>query len=67
MRRLFMMIFLLGAYLWAVTSGHDQFLLAQGKAVYRWVAHWLEDAEADFQVGAGEKHKDKSQRSRRWN
>jgi hypothetical protein len=65
MRRFFLMLFLLGAYLWAITSGHDQFFLAQGKAVAQWVIHWFEDAEADFQLERTKSPERK--KSRRWN
>lgn len=68
MRRFLLMIFLLGAYLWAITSGHDQFFMAQGKALYQWVVRWFEDAEVDFQVDKPVKtEKSREKRSRRWN
>lgn len=56
------MILLLGGYVWLVTSGHDDFVYEQGKAVYKAVVAWFEDAEVDFQL---RKEKIKK-RSRRW-
>ncbi|MBS0625414.1 MAG: hypothetical protein JSS32_05130 [Verrucomicrobia bacterium] len=62
MRKLFWMIFLFGAYIWIVTSGHEEFIFDQGRAVYRAVVAWFDDADVDFQVKKV-KHKKKS---RRW-
>ena len=56
------MVFL-GGYFWLVTSGHDHFVLNQGKMLYRAVVEWFDDAEVDFQL---KKEKIKK-RSRRWN
>ncbi len=63
MRKLFWLVFLFGAYLWIMTSGHDQMLLNQGKNVYRAFLAWFEDADVDFQM---EKAKKSTKRSRRW-
>lgn len=62
MRRLFWLIFLLGGYLWILTSGHDDFVLAKSKAVYETVTDWISSAEADFHL-----KKDKQRKKhRRW-
>jgi len=62
MRKLFWLVFLLGGYLWVLTSGHDDFLLAKGKAIYETIVGWISTAEADFHL-TQEKPKKKS---RRW-
>lgn len=64
MRRLLWMILLLGAYLWAMTSGHDQMILEQGKNICKAVVAWLDDAEVDFQVK--QKETKTKKKSRRW-
>ena len=62
LRKLFWMIALFGAYVWIVTSGRDQMLLEQGKAFYKYVITWLEDADIDYNL-----KKEKSRKkSRRW-
>ncbi len=62
MRRLFWLIVLVGAYLWVLTSGHDQFVFERGKAIYSNIAKWIEDADADFQL----KNVKSKKKSRRW-
>jgi hypothetical protein len=62
MRRLFWLIILMGAYLWVLTSGHDQFVLEKGKGIYETVAKWIEGADADFQL----KNTKQKKKSRRW-
>jgi len=62
MRRLFWLIVLAGAYLWILTSGHDQFVFEKGKAFYNSIAKWIEDADADFQL----KDVKVKKKSRRW-
>lgn len=64
MRRLLWMILFLCGYLWAMTSGHDQMILDQGKAIYKAVVAWLDDAEIDFQMK--QKTKKQKKRPRRW-
>ncbi len=63
MRKLLWMALLFGIYIWAMTSGHDQMILEQGKNLYRALISWFDDAEIDFQVKQKEKGK---KRSRRW-
>lgn len=60
--RLFWVIFLLGAYVWVVSSGNEKALLEKGRAVYEAIANWLDSADMDFQL----KEKKHSKRSRRW-
>jgi hypothetical protein len=66
MRRLFWMMFLLGAYLWSMSSGHDRMIIEQGKNIYQALVAWFDDAEVDFQVKPQEKPKPKKNRYRRW-
>ncbi len=63
MRKLLWMILLFGVYVWLVTSGHDRLVLQQGKAVYRALVSWFDDAEVDFQMKEQQKSK---KRCRRW-
>ena len=62
MRKLLWMIFLFGAYIWVISSGHEELIFDQGRAVYRAIVTWLDDADVDFQV---KKSKNKK-KSRRW-
>lgn len=62
MRKLLWMFLFLGAYIWLVTSGHDEFVLNQGKSIYKAIVSWFDDAEVDFQL---KKEKIKK-KSRRW-
>jgi hypothetical protein len=64
MRKILWMIFLFGAYVWAMTSGHDQMIMSQGKNIYQAIVAWFDDAEIDFQVKP-QKVKAKK-KSRRW-
>jgi hypothetical protein len=69
MRRVFWVLVLLGAYVWSITTGRDQFVWDQGKRIYQFVAAWLDDAEVDFQVQkptSSAPANDKKKRSRRW-
>ena len=60
--KLFWLAILVGGYLWILTSGHDQFILQKGKALYQSIAQWIEDADADFQL----KNTKGKKKSRRW-
>lgn len=62
MRKLFWMIFLFGAYIWVLSSGHEEFLFDQGRAIYRALVSWFDGAEVDFQV----KKTHHKKKSRRW-
>lgn len=62
MNKLFWMIFLVGAYVWLVTTGREDILIDTGKAVYKAIVTWFEDAEVDLHMQKDEPKK----RSRRW-
>lgn len=62
MRRLLWAIVLFGAYVWLLTSGNDQLVLKQGKALYQAVVTWLEGADIDYNL----KNNRSSKKSRRW-
>ena len=62
MRRIFWLILLLGAYLWVLTSDHDEIIVAKAKSIYETVLSWIDNADSDFHV-----KRDKPKRkSRRW-
>jgi hypothetical protein len=63
MRKVLWMIILFGAYVWVMTSGHDQMLISQGKKIFQAFVSWFDDAEVDFQTKNESKSKKKS---RRW-
>lgn len=63
MRKLLWMILLFAAYVWVMTSGHDRMVVDQGKAIYRAIIAWFDDAEIDCQVKQEKKSK---KRTRRW-
>ncbi|MDE3055100.1 MAG: hypothetical protein KGI80_00165 [Verrucomicrobiota bacterium] len=50
MRRLLWLLFLLGLYVWISVTGNEAMLIERGKLVYRFVVHWLEDADIDFHL-----------------
>ena len=62
MRKVLWMIMLLGGYIWLVTSGHDEFVLDQGKMAYKALVDWFDDAQVDFHL----KKDFSKKRSRRW-
>jgi hypothetical protein len=66
MRKLFWLIVLVGAYFWILTSGHDQFVFENGKAIYSSIAKWIEGADADFQLRNAPSSKPPKKKSRRW-
>jgi len=66
MKRIFWLFFFLGVYLWAITSGHDDFFLEKGKAIYHKIVEWFDDAEVDFQVQQTAKPASASKKQRRW-
>lgn len=63
MRKILWMALFFFAYLWLMTSGHDHFVMEQGKTLYRAFVSWFDDAEVDFQMKQGKKNQKKS---RRW-
>ena len=64
MRKLFWMIFFFCVYIWIVSSGREQFVLDQGKALCGMVASWFAEAEVDFQVK--KESKPQKKKLRRW-
>jgi hypothetical protein len=62
MRRLFWICFFLGAYLWIMTSGNDEFLFDRARTAWHMALSWLEGADADFHLPA----QGKTKRARRW-
>jgi hypothetical protein len=66
MRKLLWMIMLFGAYIWVMTSGHDDLVLETGKWAYRQVVDWFEDAEVDFQIKQEIPKKKPRLKERRW-
>ncbi len=48
------------------TTGNEQFVLEKGKALYKMVADWFEDADVDFQIKSKKISHSKRERSRRW-
>ncbi len=63
MRKLLWAILFFSAYVWVMTSGHQQMVLEQGKALYHSFMAWFDDAEIDYQIQKPQKSK---KRSRRW-
>ena len=62
LRKLLWTIIFVGGYVWLVSTGHEDIVLDRGKALYKALVSWLDDAEFDFQL-----KKDKpKKRSRRW-
>lgn len=58
------MLFLLGVYVWTMTSGKKQMFIDQGKSIVRSLVVWFEDAQIDYQLEKGKKAPKK--RARRW-
>lgn len=65
MKKIFWIIILLGAYIWVVSTGHEQLVLDQSKRLYNVVAEWFSDADVDFQVQQ-KPIPAKKKRPRRW-
>lgn len=63
MRKLLWMILLFCAYVWVITSGHEGFLLEQGKALYKAFISWFDDAAVDFHL---QREAPSKKKSRRW-
>ena len=66
MRKLLWMILLFGAYVWAITSGHDHAILEKGKWAYETLVAWFDDADLDFQVSQVKQKEKVRKRHRRW-
>lgn len=66
MRKLLWLCLFFGAYVWMVTTGNEEFVLERGKALYRMISDWFEDADVDFQVKHKKLSQQKKDRPRRW-
>lgn len=67
MRRFLWLCLFFGGYIWMIVTGNEQMVLERGKALYNLVAHWLEDADVDFQLNNKNKSaREKHLRPRRW-
>ncbi len=62
MTRLIWLLFLLGTYVWVVSSGKEETLFRGAKIVYEAICDWLDGADADFQL----KEKKAARKSKRW-
>jgi hypothetical protein len=51
MKGIFFITILLCVYIWAVSSGHEQFFLDQSKKLYDTIVEWFDDSKVDYQIG----------------
>ncbi|EKE08189.1 MAG: hypothetical protein ACD_17C00296G0002 [uncultured bacterium] len=58
-------VLLFAAYIWVMTSDRDQWVIQQGKYLYKTLVAWFDDAEVDFQLKYSQPAKNKK-KSRRW-
>jgi hypothetical protein len=49
-----------------VVTGNEQLVLERGRALYKLVADWLEDADLDFQIKEEKSVRKKNLRPKRW-
>lgn len=63
MRKLFWIFVLFGAYVWMVTTGHEQWVFDQGKHISQMITGWFKSADVDFQTDSSVQ---KNKRSHRW-
>jgi hypothetical protein len=67
MRKLLWLAFLVVGYIWMVTNGKEELVLAKGRFLYQVITAWFETAEVDFQTSPPkEKGKKRSDKTRRW-
>ena len=66
MRKLLWVCLFIGAYVWMVTTSNEQFVLERGKALYKFVTDWFQDAEVDFHLKHKKLSQQKRERPRRW-
>ncbi|HSX38291.1 MAG TPA: hypothetical protein VLE95_05615 [Chlamydiales bacterium] len=66
MRKFLWLCFFFGAYVWMATTGNEQFVIEKGKALYKLVSDWLQDADVDFHLERKKLIQKKQNRSRRW-
>lgn len=62
MRKLFWTIVLVGGYVWVISSGREDLVFQQGKAIYKMIVEWFDDATIEFNV----KNEKPKKRYRRW-
>ena len=66
MRKLLLTILLFVAYIWVMSSGHDQMVIRHGKNIYNALVSWFDDADVDFQVRHQTPKNKHKKKSRRW-
>ena len=66
MRRFLWLCLFFGGYIWMVVTGNEQLVLERGRALYKLVADWLEDADVDFQLKEEKSVRKKNLRPKRW-
>ena len=66
MRRFLWLCLFFGGYIWMVVTGNEQLVLERGRALYKLVADWLEDADVDFQLKDEKSVRKKNLRPKRW-
>ncbi len=66
MRRFLWLCLFFGGYIWMVVTGNEQLVLERGRALYKLVADWLEDADLDFQIKEEKSVRKKNLRPKRW-
>lgn len=66
MRKLFWLCLFLGGYVWMILTGNEELVLERGRALYKLVAEWFEDADLDFQYKESKSKNSKRSRARRW-
>lgn len=66
MRRFLWLCLFFGGYIWMVVTGNEQLVLERGRALYKLVADWLEDADLDFQLKEEKSVHKKNLRPKRW-
>jgi hypothetical protein len=64
MKKIFWIILLVFGYVWVVTTGHQEFILGQGRHLYEIISEWFDDADVDFQVQS--KPEITKKKARRW-
>jgi hypothetical protein len=50
MKKLLVILLLIAAYFWVVSTGHEQFVLDQSKRLCQAVTTWISDTNVDIRV-----------------
>jgi hypothetical protein len=66
MQKFLWLALFVGGYIWMVTTGNEDLVIEHGKAVYKMVSDWFQDAELDFQLKPKKISHQKTERHRRW-